>query len=93
MLLLPLGYRILANTRHDFHLIELSLRSIRELLVTAKICVPLLHPYDYQTVLVIVLVHRYQGWVRLLVASLFGSLHAIFMAFKLDASQVLQVLS
>lgn len=66
--------------------------SIRELLVTYEICVLLLNPYDYYAMLAVVVVHKHQRQVGVLVASQFGCLHAIFMAFRLDATQILQVL-
>lgn len=39
-----------SGTRHGFPLLEQVVNSIRELLVTAKICVLLLHPQGYSAI-------------------------------------------
>lgn len=43
--------------RHVVPLVEQALSTIRELLITLKECVPLLHPQDYRPRLVIAVVH------------------------------------
>lgn len=64
--LLALGSWLVLRTRKDFLLVEKVLSSIREILVTTKLCMPLLHPY---ALLVIVVAHRSHSWIRLLAAS------------------------
>lgn len=66
MTLLALGSWLVLRTRKDFLLVEKVLSSIREILITTKLCMPLLHPY---AMLVIVVVHRSHSWVRRSVAS------------------------
>lgn len=57
----------------SFLLVERFFSLIRELLVMAKVCVPLLHSSGYSTMLVIVL-PRHHGWVGLLAISLLWKL-------------------
>ena len=49
---------------------EQVLSPIRELPITAKVCMTLLNQWGFCTMLVIDVVHRYHGWVGRLVASL-----------------------
>lgn len=55
---------------HGFPFVEKILSSIRELLVTARVYMPLLLPWAY-IVVVIVVLHRHQSWVGLLAAVFF----------------------
>lgn len=54
------------------------LSPFRELLVTTKVCMPLLQPSDYCAMLVVTVVHIDQSWVRLLVASLWKPVCALW---------------
>lgn len=65
---------LVSNIRHYFPPVKWALSLIRELLITAKISVPLLHPESYCPMLVIVETHHnYVGLLVLLV----GNLHSI----------------
>ena len=62
---LSLRGRLGSSTNHDFPLVECVISTTRELLFTIKICVPLLHPWVYYTMLVILEVSRYHNWIGL----------------------------
>lgn len=49
MILLALGSWLVSSTRHNFPLIKQGLIPARELLVTVKICIPLLYPQGYSS--------------------------------------------
>lgn len=59
----PFSY--VSSTRHDFLLVEWVLSLIREMLATATVFVPLLHPYGYLIMLVVAVVHTHHSWVGL----------------------------
>jgi len=48
---------------------------VRELLVTSRVCVPLLYPQGYHEMLAIVVVHSHHSSVGLWLLSSFGSIH------------------
>lgn len=60
----------LCSTKHTFPLVEQIVNSIRDLLLTTKVCVPLQHCQSYHAVLVINVVHRPHSCIRSLVFSL-----------------------
>ena len=64
---------------HRFPLVERVSQSVREVLVSAKACVLLLHPQGHCVMLVIDAIHSHRGWVEVLVASLFWKLPWHFM--------------
>lgn len=51
--------------RHVLSFVEQVLCSVRELLVTAKVCVSLLHFKGYLDMIAVVVVHRSHSWVGL----------------------------
>lgn len=59
-----------SSTKHDFSLIEEALSPFTELLVTTKIWVPLLHPFGYCAMLIIVVICKHHRWAGLLVTTL-----------------------
>lgn len=71
---LALGVVQVSSTKHDFSLAEWALNSCRDLVIVMKVCLPVLHPYGYCTMLVIVVFYRCHFYVILMVASLHGKL-------------------
>ena len=56
--------------RHDFSVVEQVFSPTRKLLVAPKVCEPLLHSQGYHAGWIIVVLHKHNSWVGLLVVSL-----------------------
>jgi hypothetical protein len=52
---------LVSSTRNESHLVEQGLSSIRELLVNAKGCVPLLKPWRHHAMLVVDVFHGHHN--------------------------------